>query len=236
MAQIVLVDGDRSTLVTLSRLLESDGHRVLSFVDGDVALRDISNPLNALLVMNTDMPGTSGLDLLRRLRQANNLPVILLSDARSDTEEAYGLHLGADDYIRKPGAPRVVLERVRAVLRRVRQSATGPVLTSRMMRGPLMMNRDGHEVRWNGCEVALTATEFNVLWTLADRPGTVLERARILDAAYGTDLGVTDRCIDSQIKRLRVKLRKADPEFDNIETLYGLGYRFIQQQPTQVVA
>ncbi|KPA21962.1 Transcriptional regulatory protein BaeR [Shimia sp. SK013] len=235
MAQIVLVDSDRSTLVTFSRLLESDGHRVLSFVDGDVALRDISNPLNALLVMSTALPATSGLDLLRRLRLSNTLPVILLSDARSDTEEAFGLHLGADDYIRKPAAPRVLLERIRAVLRRTRQTATGPVLTSRMMRGPLMMDRDSHEVRWNGCAVGLTATEFNVLWTLADRPGTVLERARILDAAYGTDLGVTDRCIDSQIKRLRMKFRKVDPDFDNIETLYALGYRFIQQQ-VQAVA
>ncbi|MGR3714656.1 MAG: winged helix-turn-helix domain-containing protein [Shimia sp.] len=97
-----------------------------------------------------------------------------------------------------------------------------------------MMDRESHEVRWLGEPLILTATEFNVLWTLADRPSSVLDRSRILEAAYATDLGVTDRSIDSQIKRLRMKLRRIDPEFASIETLYGLGYRFTL--PTEVRA
>ncbi|TCL10102.1 two-component system response regulator ChvI [Shimia isoporae] len=236
MGQIILIDGDRPSLNALVRLLESDGHRVRGFLDAETAMRDLSDPLNTLLITNTRLPGLDGMDLLRRLRSNSDLPVMLLSDARSDTEEAVGLHMGADDYVRKPYATRVMLERVRALLRRGRTTAQGPNAAARLLRGPLMMDRESYETRWNGQTLSLTATEFNVLWTLADRPGAVLDRAQILEAAYGTDLGVTDRSIDSQIKRLRMKLRKLDPEFESIETLYGLGYRYSLPGSNRVAA
>ncbi|SFK49247.1 response regulator transcription factor [Shimia haliotis] len=236
MAQIIILDDNRPTLNDLTRLLESDGHRILPYVGGALAMRDIGDPKTALLIMNTRPRGIDGMDLLRRIRSRFDLPVMLLSDARSDAEEAFGLHMGADDYVRKPYAPRVMLERVRALLRRGRIATPAHEGVSKLVKGPLVMDKESHEVTWHGRLLELTATEFNVLWALAKRPGMVLERAKILETAYGTDLGVTDRCIDSQIKRLRMKLRRVDPNFDAIETLYGLGYRFIERSTSQAAA
>ena len=136
------------------------------------------------------------------------------------------LRLGADDYLAKPLSMRVFAARVAAALRSAAPNLRDPDDVTLIQRGALRLDRLRHEARWDGKEVALTATEFNVLWIIAQRPGQVLSRANILDLAYGGDVFVTDRSIDSQIKRIRRKLREVAPNFTAIETLYGLGYRF----------
>lgn len=226
MANLVLVDQDRALLTSLAHLLEGEGHVVRSFTDPTIALRDISQPSTDMALLDLRMPKIDGFEMLQRIRATSSLPVMFLGSGTSDTDEALGLRMGADDYVSKPYSSRVLVERVRACLRRKSAELPGVKEDPRLVRGPLVLDRECHLVSWKGVDVSLSATEFNVLWIIAQRPGQVLSRGKILDAAYGEDIHITDRSIDSQIKRLRMKLRRVDTDFAAIETLYGLGYRF----------
>ena len=176
-----------------------------------------------------------GLELLRRLREKTQLPVIFLTSKDDELDEALGLAMGADDYISKPFSQRLLIARIRAILRRTEHAGGGnggdaegeaaPVLE----RGQLKMEPAKHRVTWKGDNVTLTVTEFMILEALAQRPGIVKTRNQLMDAAYHEDIYVDDRTIDSHIKRLRRKFRQVDPEFDAIETLYGAGYRFSEE-------
>lgn len=234
MANLVLVDQDRALLTSLADLLESEGHVVRSFTNPEIALRDIGQPKTDMALLDLRMPKIDGFEMLQRIRETSSLPVMLLGSETSEVDEALGLRMGADDYVSKPYSPRVLVERVRACLRRKSAELPGVQEDTALRRGPLMLDRECHLVSWNGTHLALSATEFNVLWIIAQRPGQVLSRAKILDQAYGDDIHITDRSIDSQVKRLRMKLRRVDASFAAIETLYGLGYRFTI--PTQDAA
>jgi len=171
------------------------------------------------------------MELLRRLRQKSDVPVIFLTSKDDEIDELFGLKMGADDFIKKPFSQRLLVERVKAVLRRVqhREPTPGgkPVETSRLLdRGALSMDPERHTCTWNGLPVTLTVTEFLILYALAQRPGVVKSRNALMDAAYDDQVYVDDRTIDSHIKRLRKKFKSADTDFDMIETLYGVGYRF----------
>jgi len=180
------------------------------------------------------MPRMDGLELLRRLRQgAPDLPVIFLTSKDEEIDELMGLNAGADDYIRKPFSQRLLLERVKAVLRRNEGNkqvagTTGPVEPKKeaLTRGKLALDPQRHECTWDGKPVRLTVTEFLILQCLAQRPGFVKSRDNLMDAAYDDQVYVDDRTIDSHIKRLRKKFKAIDDDFDAIETLYGVGYRY----------
>jgi len=171
-----------------------------------------------------------GLELLRRLRQNGDLPVIFLTSKDEEIDELMGLNAGADDYIRKPFSQRLLLERVRAVLRRAEHvkgpSTNGEPKKEALVRGKLSLDPQRHECTWDGKAVRLTVTEFLILQALAQRPGFVKSRDSLMDAAYDDQVYVDDRTIDSHIKRLRKKFKAADESFDAIETLYGVGYRY----------
>jgi two-component system response regulator ChvI len=159
------------------------------------------------------------------------MPVIFLTSKDDELDEALGLAMGADDYISKPFSQRLLLARIRAILRRqeLARSETGPAAEAEqelIVRGRLSMDPARHKVIWDGKDVTLTVTEFLILQALAQRPGVVKNRNQLLDVAYQEDVYVDDRTIDSHIKRIRRKFRAADPDFDAIETLYGVGYRF----------
>jgi two-component system response regulator ChvI len=163
------------------------------------------------------------------------MPVIFLTSKDDELDEALGLAMGADDYISKPFSQRLLLARIRALLRR-QELARGEAAASSdeaeqplIERGRLVMDPARHKVLWDGKDVTLTVTEFLILEALAQRPGVVKTRNQLLDIAYQEDVYVDDRTIDSHIKRIRRKFRAADPEFDAIETLYGVGYRFDDQ-------
>jgi two-component system, OmpR family, response regulator ChvI len=171
-----------------------------------------------------------GMETLRRLRQKSDMPVIFLTSKDEEIDEMFGLKMGADDFIRKPFSQRLLLERVKTILRRsTPKDGSAPKETDAakvLERGLLRMDPERHACTWKNEPVTLTVTEFLILHALASRPGVVKSRNALMDSAYDDQVYVDDRTIDSHIKRLRKKFAEKDNEFDMIETLYGVGYRF----------
>jgi two-component system response regulator ChvI len=226
---IALVDDERNILTSLSMALEAEGYRVRTYSDGAAALEGLSEEAADLGVFDIKMPRMDGMELLRRIRQTSDMPVIFLTSKDEEIDELFGLKMGADDYIAKPFSHRLVVERVKAVLRRAqaREGTITPEETSRVLeRGELRLDPERHTCHWCGRPVTLTVTEFLILQALATRPGVVKTRDALMDAAYDDQVYVDDRTIDSHIKRLRKKFKQVDDNFDVIETLYGVGYRF----------
>ena len=233
MATIALVDDDKNILASVTMLLEQEGYHVRSYTDGASALTALSANLPDLAILDIKMPRMDGMELLRRLRQNAEIPVIFLTSKDEEIDELMGLNAGADDYIRKPFSQRLLLERVKAVLRRAegRKGDKAPAGEAKqsMARGKLVLDPMRHECTWDAKPVRLTVTEFLILQCLALRPGFVKSRDNLMDAAYDDQVYVDDRTIDSHIKRLRKKFNQVDEAFDGIETLYGVGYRFKEQ-------
>ena len=232
MPTIALVDDDRNILTSVSIALESEGYRVETYTDGSSALDGLTARRPDLAILDIKMPRMDGMELLRRLRQKSDLPVIFLTSKDDEIDELFGLKMGADDFIKKPFSQRLLVERVKAVLRRVGavvESGAKPAGTGEskvLERGNLVMDQERHTCTWKGKNVTLTVTEFLILFSLAQRPGVVKSRDALMDAAYDDQVYVDDRTIDSHIKRLRKKFKVEDDTFDMIETLYGVGYRF----------
>jgi len=230
MPTIALVDDDRNILTSVAIALESEGYRVMTYTDGVSALDGLNGSNPDLAILDIKMPRMDGMELLRRLRQKSDVPVIFLTSKDDEIDELFGLKMGADDFIKKPFSQRLLVERVKAVLRRAqpREATAGkPEDTSKLLeRGGLSMDPERHTCTWDSKPVTLTVTEFLILYSLAQRPGVVKSRNALMDAAYDDQVYVDDRTIDSHIKRLRKKFKSADNEFDMIETLYGVGYRF----------
>ncbi|WP_208603597.1 response regulator transcription factor [Rhizobium multihospitium] len=240
MLTIALVDDDRNILTSVSIALEAEGYKVETYTDGASALDGLLARPPQLAIFDIKMPRMDGMELLRRLRQKSDLPVIFLTSKDEEIDELFGLKMGADDFITKPFSQRLLVERVKAVLRRAsaREAANaaggsnaaakpGAAQQARSLeRGQLVMDQERHTCTWKGEPVTLTVTEFLILHSLAQRPGVVKSRDALMDAAYDEQVYVDDRTIDSHIKRLRKKFKMVDLDFDMIETLYGVGYRF----------
>ena len=235
MQTIALVDDDRNILTSVSIALEAEGYKVETYTDGASALDGLLQRPPQLAIFDIKMPRMDGMELLRRLRQKSDLPVIFLTSKDEEIDELFGLKMGADDFITKPFSQRLLVERVKAVLRRsASREATGATTAAKsgntqsksLERGQLVMDQERHTCTWKGMPVTLTVTEFLILHALALRPGVVKSRDALMDAAYDEQVYVDDRTIDSHIKRLRKKFKMADNDFDMIETLYGVGYRF----------
>jgi two-component system, OmpR family, response regulator ChvI len=231
MANIALVDDDKNILESVTMLLEQEGYHIRAFSDPAAALTGLTTTPPDLAILDIKMPRMDGLELLRRLRQGSpDLPVIFLTSKDEEIDELMGLNAGADDYIRKPFSQRLLLERVRAVLRRAEAKsaplAPGEQKKEALVRGKLALDPQRHECTWEGKPVRLTVTEFLILQALAQRPGFVKSRDSLMDAAYDDQVYVDDRTIDSHIKRLRKKFKMVADDFDAIETLYGVGYRY----------
>ncbi|HEX6375592.1 MAG TPA: response regulator transcription factor [Allosphingosinicella sp.] len=232
---IALVDDDRNILTSVSIALQAEGFATRVYSDGEAALKALVDNPPDLAVLDVKMPKMDGMELLRRLREKSEVPVIFLTSKDEEIDEALGLAMGADDYITKPFSQRLLLARIRAILRRAElraapaDGAQPEAETPRIVRGRLAMDPARHRVAWDGHDVTLTVTEFMILEALAQRPGVVKSRNQLMDVAYQDDIYVDDRTIDSHIKRLRRKFRAADPDFKGIETLYGVGYRFAEE-------
>ena len=228
MATIALVDDDKNILASVTLLLEQEGYHVRAYADPAAALTALSATPPDLAILDIKMPRIDGLELLRRLRQTADVPVIFLTSKDEEIDELMGLNAGADDYIRKPFSQRLLLERVKAVIRRGESQKTvpGEIKKEALVRGKLALDPQRHECTWEGKPVRLTVTEFLILQCLAQRPGFVKSRDNLMDAAYDDQVYVDDRTIDSHIKRLRKKFKLVDDNFDAIETLYGVGYRY----------
>ena len=229
---VALVDDDRNILTTVSIALQAEGFATRVYSDGETALKALTENPPDLGVFDIKMPRMDGMELLRRVRERSDLPVIFLTSKDDEQDEEMGLEMGADDYISKPFSLRLLLARIRAILRRrdihvpggSRDEASDA--SEEIVRGSLVMDPARHRVTWDGKPVSLTVTEFLILEALASRPGVIKSRNQLMDAAYPDDVFVDDRTVDSHIKRMRRKFRTVDREFSAIETLYGAGYSF----------
>jgi two-component system response regulator ChvI len=230
MAKITLVDDDENIVTSVSLALESHGHVIKAYYDGAAGLAALENDPPDLAILDVKMPRLDGMEVLRRLRQTSNLPVIILTSKDEEIDEILGFNLGADDYIHKPFSQRLLIERVKAILRRTSDDLDETPATAGsarlIKRGRLTLDTARHDCHWDGHAVKLTVTEFLLLQALAQRPGFVKSRDNLMDAAYEDQVYVDDRTIDSHIKRMRRKFRQVDDQFDAIETLYGVGYRY----------
>lgn len=228
--KIALVDDDRNIVTSVKIALESEGFNVVAFHDGEEGYNGILAEKPDLAVLDVKMPRMDGMELLTKLREVVNVPVIFLTSKDDEVDQVVGLRLGADDYITKPFSQRLLIERIKSVLRRY--AATAPKTdapqtnTYIITRGPLELDDDRHLCKWRGETVNLTVTEYLLIKTLAITPGHVRSRDQLITAAYGESIYVDDRTIDTHIKRIRRKMRDIDRGFDEIETLYGVGYRY----------
>jgi two-component system response regulator ChvI len=235
--KIALVDDDRNILTSVSMALEAEGFEVKTFNDGEEGLKGILEITPDLVVLDIKMPRLDGMEVLTRLREESRVPVIFLTSKDDEIDEIIGLRMGADDYITKPFSQRLLIERIRALLRRQSFEAA-PVKTSdedeknKIIRGHLVLDDARHISLWKGEVINLTVTEYLLLKALALRPGHVKNRDQLIDMAYGENIYVDDRTIDSHIKRIRKKFRVADNEFNHIETLYGVGYKYKDESLT----
>jgi len=226
---IALVDDDRNILTSVSMALEAEGFAVRCYSDGAEALRGVTAQPVDLAVLDIKMPRMDGMELLAQLRRTSPIPVIFLTSKDDEVDELLGLRMGADDYIKKPFSQRLLIERIRALLRRNeagRAEGSGAAPGGVMVRGELTLDETKHQCIWQGQDIQLTVTEFLLVKALAARPGMVKSRDQLIDAAYGENIYVDDRTIDSHVKRIRKKFRTVDDEFNHIETLYGIGYRY----------
>jgi two-component system, OmpR family, response regulator ChvI len=228
-ALVAFVDDEESLRTTVAMALQRDGFRVETFSDGAEALARFERALPDLAILDIIMPRLDGLELCRRLRARNeHLPILILSSKDEELDRVLGLELGADDYLCKPFALRELLARVKALLRRarLRQEPEGGGEEQIVDAGELRLDLRRFEARWHGQRLPLTLTEFNLLEALARRPGIVKSRTQLLRDAYPHDVHVSERTVDTHIKRLRKKLADVYPADDPIDTVHGLGYRF----------
>ena len=239
MTTILVVD-DEPKIVQLARdYLEHAGYRVVTAADGRAALESVSADQPDLLVLDLGLPGLDGLEVTRRLRQAGDLPIVMLTARDDELDKLLGLELGADDYLTKPFSPRELVARVRAVLRRAERStrdgddAGSPASSAndRLIRaGEVTIDLDRMLVQAAGRSVELTPTEFQLLVTLARRPGQIRTRSQLLDAVHGVAFESYERAIDTHVKNLRRKL-EPDPRVPRyILTVHGVGYRFADER------
>lgn len=228
---LVLVDDDQNILTSISLSLEAEGFNVRTYSNSEDALRELTrNPAN-LAVLDIKMPRMTGMELLDKLRHTPataTMPVIFLTSKDEEIDEIMGLRMGADDYIRKPFSQKLLIERIRSLLRReqARQQPASGTANSVLVRGEMTLDASRHLITWKGKDVDLTVTEFLLVKALATHPGHVKTRDQLMDVAYDDSVYVDDRTIDSHIKRLRKKFKEVDQEFSQIETLYGVGYKF----------
>jgi len=230
MQKITLVDDDRNILTSVSMALEAEGFAVKTFSDGEEGLKGITAAPPDLVVLDIKMPRMDGMEVLSKLREGSNIPVIFLTSKDDEVDEVIGLRMGADDYITKPFSQRLLIERIRALLRRQEltrvQTQDPKAKGETLVRGELELDDARHLCTWKGMPVNLTVTEYLLVKALAQRPGHVKNRDQLIDLAYGENIYVDDRTIDSHIKRVRKKFKQVDDDFNHIETLYGIGYRY----------
>ena len=230
MVKICLIDDDQNILASLSLALKSEKFEVETFSDGISGLEALNDSDFDIAILDIKMPRIDGLEVLQRLRVDSDIPVIFLTSKDDEIDQLLGLKMGADDYITKPFSQKLLIERVKTILRRVLSIKSSDLTDNDTLlkRGDLTLNIDRHECHWKDERIKLTVTEFLLLENLVNRPGYVKNRDQLMSAAYSDDIYVDDRTIDSHIKRIRRKFKSIDKDFDSIETLYGVGYRFNQ--------
>jgi len=225
--RILVADDDGHIREVVRFALAQAGYEVVEARDGREAIDRLAAGGIDLVVLDILMPEADGLEVCRRVRRTSEVPIIFLSSKDDELDRVLGLELGADDYLSKPFSPRELLARIRAVLRRLREPPAAAAAAEVLRRGALELDLGRHRCSWGGREVVLTVTEFALLQALLGAPGKVFSRDDLVDRAWGPGHAITDRTIDSHVRRIRQKLGAvgADP----IETVYGIGYRLREE-------
>lgn len=221
MAVVLVADDDGHIREVVRFALEKVGHRVIEAADGEEALRRLAEERVDVVVLDIIMPELDGIDVCRRLREKSRTPVLFLSSRDDELDRILGLEIGADDYVTKPFSPRELAARVKALLRRA--AAPAEASEAPLRRGELVLDLHRYQCFFRNAEIVLTVTEFGLLRCLMGQLGKVYSRGELVDRAYGLGHAITDRTIDSHVRRIRRKL--ADAGADLIETVYGVGYR-----------
>jgi two-component system, OmpR family, response regulator ChvI len=230
MPTIALVDDDHNVLDSVSIALKAEGYRVATYTNVASALDSFQTEPPHLAILDIEVPHIVGVETLRQLRAKSNLSVIFLTSAEEVSDEVFAFTAGADDCVRKPFSQRLLVERVKAVLRRsLPKDGTLPKRVTNvnvLELGALRIDVPCHTCTWKNKRVTLTASEFVILHALASRPGVTKSRNELVAVTYRNPLGVDERLIDTHIKRLRKKFMASDSEFEMIESIYSVGYRF----------
>jgi len=225
--RIAVVEDEDHIRDTVADALEREGYEVARYPDGEEAWGAFQEGLPQLAILDIMMPRMDGLELCRRVRgRSDEISIFFLTSRDEEFDRVLGLELGADDYLCKPFSMRELVARVKVLLRRMSLRGEPVAPADALHAGPLSLDLARYEARWLGGEVPLTVTEFRLLLALARHPGHVKTRAQLLEQAYPDDTFVADRTIDSHVKRLRRKFESLDGGFEQIETVYGLGYRY----------
>jgi two-component system, OmpR family, response regulator len=219
---ILVVDDDGHIREVMRFALEKAGYRVTEAPDGTRAYELVEREPFDLVVLDIVMPEDDGLTLCRKIRAHSRLPIIFVSSRDEELDRVLGLELGADDYLTKPFSPRELAARVAAVLRRTLPGPAPAAAAPPLVRGPIQLDVVRHTCQVSGRELSLTVTEFELLRALLQSPGRVLSRAQLVELAYGVGHYISDRTVDSHVRRLRAKLGDAA---GMLETVYGVGYR-----------
>ena len=229
--RIAIVEDEETIREGICSALRRDGHAALAFADGLEAWRTFQRELPDLAILDIGVPQMDGLDLCRRLRAlSSRLPIVFVTSREDEFDRVLGLELGADDYICKPFSMRELMARVKALLRRANATDDTRQPQDEILRiGRLMLDPLRIAVTWDAQAVALTVTEFLVLQTLVRRPGVVKTREQLMTDAYPDRTSVSDRTVDSHIKRIRRKFALVDPSFAAVEGVYGAGYRYVRE-------
>ena len=229
---VAIVEDEQNIRENVSFALKREGYRVESYADGLAAWEAFERDLPDLVVLDIIMPRMDGLELCRRLRaRSQSIPIVFLTSRDEEFDRVLGLELGADDYLCKPFSMRELVARIKVLFRRLsllneRTPADGE--EELLSVGDLVLDLRRYTARWRDLTVPLTVTEFMMLHALVRRPGHVKTRQQLMEQGYPHDTYVSDRTIDSHIKRIRKKFSVLDEEFDQIETVYGLGYRYTE--------
>ena len=223
MQKIILIDDDQNILTSLEMVLKSAGFAIEAFTDGLKAIDYIRDSNAEIVLLDIKMPRIDGLEVFARVRKFSNIPIIFLTSKDSEMDELIGLRIGADDYIRKPFSHKLLVERIKSILRR--SAVKIQKETTRVELSNLSMDKQSMLCTWRDKSIELTSTEFSILITLMERPGTIRTRDDLLNVAFHETLSKEDRVIDSHIKRIRKKFLSVDPQFDLIKTIYGVGYK-----------
>lgn len=231
---VAIVDDEENIRETVGYALRREGYRVDLYSDGQHAWeRFQADALPDVAVLDILMPRMDGLELCRKLRAVSEaLPIIFLTSKDEEFDRVLGLELGADDYLCKPFAMRELVARIKVLFRRLILSEEGRGRGSDekiVTLGPLALDLNRYQATWRDVALSLTVTEFMLLHALARRPGHVKSRAQLMEECYPNDAYVSERTIDSHVKRLRKKFAHIDADFDAIDTVYGLGYRYREQ-------
>lgn len=222
MKTILIIEDERELVNVLQSYLEQEHFRVLPAYRGDTGFELWKQEHPDLVLLDLNLPGMSGLDVARKIRQRGQTPLIMITARVEESDQLIGLEIGADDYITKPFSPRVVVAKVRAVLRRANTS----ISEKRMVQfGDLHIDIEGHRVTKDGDPINLTPTEFDILHILASQPGRAFTREQLLEATQDVAFEGYERTIDTHIKNLRAKIEPDPHNPTYIETVFGIGYR-----------